>query len=605
MGAAQGVPANNQSTKNVSEEDQLVQGILLMASQLYKQYYPKMNDVDLCQHIGLVASDKLEQFDTFTLKKVANKQNNGEVTLKPVFIAENSNRGELFEIERMPELPDYFANKYVSIPQGLDNTKTFTVPYLSNRIMNILRYGESQNNSRKDERRTNSKQFIRGKRYKRFKGKKFRGGNVAIVKKEDISPPAKENTSPLSASDLEKQLLQFKNTLEQIDKPVQPQQQPQQQRQNKPQQQPQQQRQQRKNKNRNERRNKPGDNKLKKLLQINQEDNNNDDDNDNENDDENNNENDNENNDNEENKNENLKKALQNVRNDIKNVTNNQKPSLPKNEEDDENNEENDEEDNENEDNEKDNEEDNEEEKKNNTKNTIKNLLPNAIRNVIKQDNKTENKPKNKNTYRKKKISKKDLCKLIAHHYMVRANLVAAIASALPLRTTPGFCQSRISALERGELCLPPDYEVVQSLPMLKASNILSKYVNNFNHGACNAVNGYYKRHDRERMLKIMEGDNELQKKYVNHVQLMKKGYLDSLAALKEILDELMTNPDLTNEDLKLLSEKTKEILDNMYANCQYDYVLGVITLLQIDYQLPRISSESMNNLKEALNARA
>jgi hypothetical protein len=56
---------------------------------------------------------------------------------------------------------------------------------------------------------------------------------------------------------------------------------------------------------------------------------------------------------------------------------------------------------------------------------------------------------------------------------------------------------------------------------------------------------------------------------------------------------------------LKLLSEKTKEILDNMYANCQYDYVLGVITLLQIDYQLPRISSESMNNLKEALNARA
>jgi hypothetical protein len=188
---------------------------------------------------------------------------------------------------------------------------------------------------------------------------------------------------------------------------------------------------------------------------------------------------------------------------------------------------------------------------------------------------------------------------------MVRANLVAAIASALPLRTTPGFCQSRISALERGELCLPPDYEVVQSLPMLKASNILSKYVNNFNHGACNAVNGYYKKHDRERMLKIMEGDNELQKKYVNHVQLMKKGYLDSLAALKEILDELMTNPDLTNEDLKLLSEKTKEILDNMYANCQYDYVLGVITLLQIDYQLPRISSESMNNLKEALNARA
>ena len=92
---------------------------------------------------------------------------------------------------------------------------------------------------------------------------------------------------------------------------------------------------------------------------------------------------------------------------------------------------------------------------------------------------------------------------MIAHHYMIRANLVAAIASALPLGSTPGFCQSRINALERGELCLPHDYEAVQSLPMLRASSILSRYVNNFNHGTCKNVNGYFKRYNKERMEKL------------------------------------------------------------------------------------------------------
>jgi hypothetical protein len=53
------------------------------------------------------------------------------------------------------------------------------------------------------------------------------------------------------------------------------------------------------------------------------------------------------------------------------------------------------------------------------------------------------------------------------------------------------------------------------------------------------------------------------------------------------------------------LSEKTKETLDTMYKECQTDYILGIITLLQIDYQMPRISATSMNNLKIALDERA
>ena len=219
-----------------------------------------------------------------------------------------------------------------------------------------------------------------------------------------------------------------------------------------------------------------------------------------------------------------------------------------------------------------------------------------------------QNKVQNKGDVKKNKLlSKIDLCKIIARHYMVRANLVSAIASALPLHSNPGFCQSRINALEKGELCLPPDYEIVQSLPMLKASSMLSRYVNNFNHGSCKSVNGYYKRHNKERMEKIKENksSNELQKKYVNHVESMKANYIADLSTLKAILQELLDNPSMTNADLKLLSQKTKETLDEMYTNCQFDYILGVIALLQIDYQLPRISAASMNNLKNALDNRA
>ena len=223
----------------------------------------------------------------------------------------------------------------------------------------------------------------------------------------------------------------------------------------------------------------------------------------------------------------------------------------------------------------------------------------------INKKNNLDYKDSNKNKFRKKAITKNELCKMIAHHYMVRANLVAAIASALPINSSPGFCQIRISALEKGEICLPPNYDIVQSLPMVRASNMLSRYVNNFNHGECESVKGFYKRQDPVRMKKIKEGDNELQKKYNNHVKQMKSSYINYLSILKEILNELMTNPNMTNADLKLLSEKTKETLDIMYKECQYDYILGIITLLQIDYQMPRISAASMNNLKIELDKRS
>ena len=132
---------------------------------------------------------------------------------------------------------------------------------------------------------------------------------------------------------------------------------------------------------------------------------------------------------------------------------------------------------------------------------------------------------------------------------------------------------------------------------MIKASNIISSYINNFNQGSCKESSGYFKRVTKEQRKKLMQPDNELQKGYILHLQKMKNNYLQKLSLLKKILIELTENPKLTNSELKLLCEKTKEVLDEMYTECQKDYILGVITLLHIYYQLPKISREGINNI--------
>ena len=225
-------------------------------------------------------------------------------------------------------------------------------------------------------------------------------------------------------------------------------------------------------------------------------------------------------------------------------------------------------------------------------------------KNKINGNNKILNKliKTNKNTNKTRKgLTKKNVCKKISHHFMVRANLISAIASTVSEKRYEGFCNQRINSLENGEICLPMNYDFVQTLPMIKASNILSRYINNFNYSSCKESSGYYKKATREQKKKIMQPDTELQERYILHVQKMKNNYLKKLSLLKKILIELTENSKLTNSELKILCEKTKEVLDEMYIECQKDYILGVISLLHIDYQLPKITKNSMNNIKDAL----
>ena len=188
---------------------------------------------------------------------------------------------------------------------------------------------------------------------------------------------------------------------------------------------------------------------------------------------------------------------------------------------------------------------------------------------------------------------------------MLRANLVSAIASALPLSTKyVNFCQQRINALENGKVCLPPNLDDIEKMDPENAAKQLGRYIRNFDIKSCDTVRGFIKKREKGEMDKIFsEKDNDLEIKFVNLVSKMKDNYKKCIGELKEILEKLL-NDELTNKDVQLLAEKTKLLLDKMYIECHIDYVLGVITLIQIDYRQPQISKEGEENLKKALDLR-
>lgn len=577
-----------------NETEALAQIILLLASKLYKEYHPKLNDVQLCKQLSLAISDKLDAFKDFELRGLVDQQNKKKVTLRPVLVADTRDTNVKFEVEgTLEKLPDFFYNQYISVPEGLEKEgKKMSVPYIAKFISDILESDkplrDTHNQHRalpaQDQQQQNQPGFQgRKKHRKRFK-KQFRGpqqgGANSVTNISNIGPALdnfRKAFDKVQAEHRHNKIINPSNRVElqnQMNK---------------------------KNsirENQGNQGNKNNQREDQKNL---------------------------ENQENQKSKN-NQREDQENRVNKGNNQRENQENQKSKNNqrEDQENkgenkgeNKENQEEDKEVEDRVVEKEEEREEKREDgddvqkvleNVRNTIKNV-GNRNRQIPRnQEQKEEPQVRNNNRNTRnirKGITKEQLCRHIAHHYMVRANLVAAIATSLPLSSSKhGFCMTRILSLERGVVCLPPDYESLHSLSAKEASKRLAPYIKHFGEKLCSENQGYWKRHGAERMEMIQTGSTRLQQEFTKLLQAMKNRYMSSLKILKEILEELLNNPNLTNEDLKMLSIKTKETLDAMYADCQYDYILGVITLLQIDYQMPRMSQDSQNNLHEAIKNR-
>ena len=77
-----------------------------------------------------------------------------------------------------------------------------------------------------------------------------------------------------------------------------------------------------------------------------------------------------------------------------------------------------------------------------------------------------------------------------------------------------------------------------------------------------------------------------------------------NLLQLIEILNLLNTEVIITNKDINRIGKKTKEILDTMYSNCQFNYLNAIWALLKADISSHEETEEDIeleSTLKSAI----
>ena len=219
----------------------------------------------------------------------------------------------------------------------------------------------------------------------------------------------------------------------------------------------------------------------------------------------------------------------------------------------------------------------------------------NLPQNINKNNNNNNNNNKNNNrknsnpcTGQKRcTLTKSQLCKEITKNYIVRSNIVAAILTAIPDNTNKekNICYQELKAIEDCKICLPPSFDKLEEMNKDDRIVELLKYVSQLSEKKCLEVNGLYKQFTEEekKNIHLNKDLNKYNAFYLKLTIQMKQQYHSSLIQLLEILKLLNTELVITNNELNLIGAKTKEILDTMYSNCQFNYLNAVWALIKAD----------------------
>lgn len=231
----------------------------------------------------------------------------------------------------------------------------------------------------------------------------------------------------------------------------------------------------------------------------------------------------------------------------------------------------------------------------NNNKSKQKNTLSKL--NKYNVDNKVENKngvddvklcnDTTKDCY----LTKTQICERIKEHYRYRTNILVSILSALPQQRDEknmnswvgSFCYNRYRALKDSKICLPPDLEKIKDMSLDEKVKVLSNYINQIGFKACKSVNGNYKTFDEKQRVTLASINNTYNKFYLKYTLELHNDYLNSINKLLEIVQLLESDKLISTEQLMQIGAKTKEILDNMYSRCQYNYIMAILALLRAD----------------------
>jgi hypothetical protein len=228
----------------------------------------------------------------------------------------------------------------------------------------------------------------------------------------------------------------------------------------------------------------------------------------------------------------------------------------------------------------------------NKTNNSVNNRTNNRINN--RTNNRTNNKTVNNRTNNTNKtiLNKQKLCDSIILHYTLRANIIAAIVSALPLekggRNIGGLCAKRISSLENGKFCLPKDFNNLINLDPKERIRILNKYVYQDTPTKCNEKGGIYKVLTDNEKMALVKSRSKINKEYMRKLKLLKTYYNNKIKELETIVLYLDKPMLIDNEELETISKTTKEILDEMYSVCQSEYLLSMMNLMGVDLTISK-----------------
>ena len=210
------------------------------------------------------------------------------------------------------------------------------------------------------------------------------------------------------------------------------------------------------------------------------------------------------------------------------------------------------------------------------------------------KNNKTSPNVVKKNDYKVIKYTKKGdksiftktvLCKAIIDHYKVRINIISAILSVIPYdfnsTELSGFCEDRLRALREGTICLPDSsFEKMKKYSIEEGIQKLSKTINNFTKGRCEKFSGFLMKLSTEQLESLKKGSTGLNKQYKDSYLALKRNYRENLQKLLDILGELGGIHILNNASLNNLSEKTRDLIQAIYNNCQLHYYNAIIALI-------------------------
>ena len=200
------------------------------------------------------------------------------------------------------------------------------------------------------------------------------------------------------------------------------------------------------------------------------------------------------------------------------------------------------------------------------------------------------------------KLTKKQICKVITSHYIIRNNIISAIMSVMPHKDqrgklVGGFCFDRYNALNEGMICLPPDYLQLNRLPPKERIAKLMLFINQINEKNCQNIHGYYRKLSINEKKALSTKYHKFNDIYMKIVLKLKEDFLKNSNLLYELLNEMAQMTIINNNTLNMIAVKVKEVIDNMYNMCQKHYLNAVLALLKADLHVTEESIEEEEKL--------